>query len=322
MNFAKPLGFLEIGLFVCFGIAYLLYITRLVWVARQTGSQTPAFVFKLLTRTAYFSLLILALLGPSFGEVKKEVKAIGKDIFFLVDLSSSMDAVDIKPSRLEKVKFELKNLINTFSSDRLGLIIFSSGAFMQCPLTYDGAAMRLFTETLSSDLISGGGTDFAPALALAVEKLAVDDEVGKNQSKIVILISDGEDFGDESTAMANKLKDAGISFFALGVGTETGSKIPMGGGRFKRNNVGSDVLSTLNSGSMQKMAAATGGKYFEVSDKRNDMTRLVSAIDLIEGDLRASRKVDAAANKYYYFLAAALALMALDLLVTVRTVRV
>jgi hypothetical protein len=91
--------------------------------------------------------MILALLGPSFGDSKKEIKVIGKDIMIAIDLSESMNVKDIQPSRIEKIKFELKKIVDEFSSDRIGIIMFSNEAFIQCPLTYDKNALRLFIET-------------------------------------------------------------------------------------------------------------------------------------------------------------------------------
>ena len=139
--------------------------------------RTPFYtiVIKLVLRTLFFSLLIISLLGPSFGESKKEVKSIGKDIMFCVDLSKSMDAFDIQPTRLEKVKYEMKKIVGAFSSDRVGVIIFSSEAFMQCPLTFDQNALNLFIETMNTGLVPASGTDFAPPLKMAIQKLESDD---------------------------------------------------------------------------------------------------------------------------------------------------
>ncbi len=113
----------------------------------------------------------MALLGPAFGEARREVQSVGKDIFLAIDLSQSMNANDVQPTRLEKMKFELKNIVGTFTSDRIGLIIFSSEAFMQCPLTYDQNALNIFIETLHSGLVPNTGTDFGPPLKMALEKL-------------------------------------------------------------------------------------------------------------------------------------------------------
>ena len=131
MNWLYSLILLEITFITLFAVFYIAYIIRVIRIARMLNTPSHGVFIKVILRSFYFSLLIVALLGPSFGESKREVQSVGKDIFVLVDLSQSMHANDIQPTRLEKVKFELKNIINAFNSDRIGLIIFSSEAFMQ-----------------------------------------------------------------------------------------------------------------------------------------------------------------------------------------------
>ncbi len=323
MQLIRTPGIFELVMLLFFIILYGGYWLRMHFVGKQVNSSSARVGLKMVLRAVYFLLILTAFLGPSFGEMKKEVKAIGKDIYFLVDLSASMDAFDIQPSRIEKIKYELKNIVEAFNSDRIGLIIFSTDAFMQCPLTYDSKALMLFIETMNTNLISSSGTDFYPALSMAMDKFDKEDEnlTNRQQSKVVILVSDGEDFGEETVAIANKVKDAGIKLFTLGVGTEKGSKIPQGY-RFKRDKQGNDVTSVLNSQSLKELSRITGGKYFELSDKSNDVERLINSIDQIEGEMRDSRKVDVKANKYYYFLLAAFVLMLFDVLITVKTVKV
>lgn len=240
----------------------------------------------------------------------------------VLDLSESMNAFDIAPTRLEKVKFELKNIVEAFSSDRIGIVIFSSEAFMQCPLTYDQNALFLFIETLHTGLVPNTGTDFGPGLGMALDKL--EDNEGSSiqqKSKVIILVSDGEDFGDETTSMADKIKERGIRLFTLGIGTERGSKIRTRQG-FKKDNNGRDVVSKLNDRSLKSLAASTGGQYFEINETHNDVSRLINTIGSIEGEVRDTRQVDVSANKYYYFLGFALFLLLLDGLITMRTIKI
>ena len=301
---------------------YSLYVFRIIRIAKQLGSDFKNIFIKLLLRTVYFGLFIIALLGPSFGADRKEVKTIGKDIFFAVDLSESMNADDIAPSRLQKVKFELKNLIRAFSSDRMGIIIFSSEAFIQCPLTFDQSALNLFAETLNTGLVPSSGTDFAPPLKMALSRLNVETENPTQQkSKVVILISDGEDFGNESSDVAKEMASNGIKVFTLGVGTTEGSRIPTQRG-YKQNKEGEIVVTELKPEALKRIANITGGEYFELSNSNNSVTQLISAINSIEGELRGTRTIDITANKYYYFLALALCLLVLDLLVSIKTVKI
>ncbi|ELR68069.1 putative batB protein [Fulvivirga imtechensis AK7] len=322
MNWLYELSSLElslIGLFVAF---YLLYIFRVVNIARKLNTPYQSVFIKVLLRSLYFTLLMAALLGPSFGESKREVKSVGKDIFMLVDLSQSMNANDIQPTRLEKVKYELKNIVDAFSADRIGIIIFSSEAFIQAPLTYDQSALNLFIETLNTNLVPGGGTDFGPPLSLALEKLnSQESPVTQQKSKAIILISDGEDFGEDTNKVVQEIEDQDIKVFTLGIGTERGSRIRING-VYKKNKEGNEVVSKLNSKDLRQIASKTNGKYFEINDTNNDVSRLINTINNIEGELRGSRQVDVSANKYYYFLAAALLLIAADLLTSIKTIRI
>lgn len=310
--------YLLIALFV--GL-YIIYVLRMIRIARQLKTGYNNIFIKLILRTVYFALFIIALLGPSFGGNKKEIKTVGKDIFFAVDLSESMNAEDIAPSRLRKVKYELKNIAEAFSSDKMGLIIFSSEAFIQCPLTYDLSALNLFIETLSTELVPNSGTDFAPPLELALSKFQLDQENPTQQkSKIIVLISDGEDFGDESTDVAKELESFGIKVFTLGVGTEEGARIPEGNG-FKRDDQGNIVVTELNPEALKRIASLTNGEYFELSETNNEISRLINTINGIEGELQGTRTVDITANKYYYFLFLAFLLLVVDILISIKTVR-
>jgi len=322
MKWASSLSILEFIFIATFAAFYLLYIIKTLRIGRKLGNPIARLLFKLIIRTLAFGLIIVSLLGPSFGETTKEIKTVGKDLFICVDLSNSMNAFDVQPTRLEKVKFELKNIVEAFNSDRIGLIMFSNEAFMQCPLTYDNNALNLFIQTLHTGLVPNSGTDFSPPLKMAFDKLSQEESAESRQkSQIIILISDGEDFGDDTDEMAEKIEGAGVKLFTLGVGTEKGSKIQTNRG-FKRDNDGNEVVSKLNSTSLRDLADRTDGEYFEINEQKNDVERLINAINHIEGELKDAKEVDAKSNKYYYFLMAALGLLLLDLLINVKIFKV
>ncbi len=322
MSWLYAPGPLEITFVALFVVLYIAYLYRVIHTARYLNTGFAGVFVKVGLRTLFMTSIVLALLGPSFGESKREVKSVGKDIFVLIDLSQSMNANDIQPTRLEKIKFELKNIVRAFSSDRLGVIIFSSEAFMQSPLTYDQNALNLFIETLNTSLVPNAGTDFGPPLEMALEKLQSDDSpLTQQKSKVIILISDGEDFGDDTDKMAEEIETSGIKLFTLGVGTERGTKIRTRSG-FKKDRDGNDVVTRLENKSLRKLAANTDGKYFEINETNNDVSRLINTINNIEGELRDSRQVDVSANRYYYFLAFALLLIMIEVLTSIKTIRI
>jgi Ca-activated chloride channel homolog len=293
-------------------------------IAYRMKTSVIRVLIKFFIRTAYFALFIIALLGPSFGDIKKDLKVVGKDIYILVDLSASMNAYDIPPSRLEKARNELKNMIRHFSSDRLGLIVFTSEAFLQCPLTSDHHAIIQFIESLNTELIENKGTAVAPALDLALSKLLTEEKTGEKnrKAKVILLVSDGEDFGDKTLETAKKIERQQIKVFTLGIGTQTGSKIPLKGGDFKRNQNNDYIISHLESENLKKVADITHGAYFEINENHNESEHLINAINAIKGVVKEVRKADAAENKYFYFLLIALFLIIIDVMITVRVIKI
>lgn len=323
MLWYRNLGLTELIFIAVFVIGYALYFIRIIRIAKQLNTPYRNVFIKLFLRTIYFALFIVALLGPSFGGSKKEVKSVGKDIMICVDLSKSMDAFDVQPTRLQKIKFEMKKIVSAFNSDRIGLIIFSSEAFMQCPLTYDQNALNLFIETMNSGLVPSSGTDFGPPLRMALSKLdeETDGPNGEAKSKVIILISDGEDFGEDTDDVAKEIENKEIKLFTLGVGTEKGGNIYQGN-QLKTNQQGLIVNTKLNPKQLKSLASKTGGQYFEINETKNDVSRLINTVSKIEGELRDARFIDVTANKYFYFLALAAIFLVVDILINVATIRI
>jgi len=322
MEYIKEFGFIEILLILTFFIFYLIYIVRLLRINSRISVSFKGVITKVIFRSTYFFLMIIALLGPSFGSSKKEIKVIGKDIMIAIDLSESMNANDIQPSRLEKIKFELKKIIDEFNSDRIGIIMFSNEAYIQCPLTYDKNALNLFIETLNTGLVPNSGTDFGPPLDLSLDKLLADKIQENDKSKIIILISDGEDFGENTYEIVDKIKESSIKLFTVGIGTAKGTRITLRNGLFKKDKDGKEVITKLNSTSLKKIANETKGKYFEISNQRNQINGMIYEIKEIKGNLIDSKSIDVTKNKYFYFLFVALMLMSMDFLFNFKIIRI
>ncbi|MDH5598249.1 MAG: VWA domain-containing protein [Cyclobacteriaceae bacterium] len=322
MTWFRQLENIEYYIIAAFLLLNIVYIFRVIHIGKVFRTGWGKVFIKFFLRLIYFSLIIIALLGPSHGESQKEIKSVGKDIMIAVDLSQSMNAFDIQPTRLEKLKFELKKIIGAFDSDRIGLIIFSSEAFMQCPLTYDHNTLNMFVEILHTGLVPNAGTDFSPPLELALEKLNEDENLVTQQtSKAIILISDGEDFGEKTSETLKQIEEQGIKLFTLGIGTQTGSRIKTDRG-FKLDHENNEVVTKLNPEALMKLADETGGTYFEINETNNDISRLINHISEIEGEIRDVRQVDVSTNKYFYFLLLALGLLCLDILINVKTIKI
>ncbi len=324
MNWYQTLTLLEILFGALFVVLYFGYLLRVRRVASFFKQRPHAIWVKFVLRHIYVALLIISILGPSFGAMKKEIKTIGKDLYIAVDLSGSMDATDVQPSRLNKAKNEILRLINRFNSDRIGLIIFSDEAFIQSPLTYDQNALQLYTQTLNTGLMPSSGTSYTPVLQLVLDKFKQQQSVlqaEEQKARILVLISDGEDFGEEQEQLAEQLREQNIRVFTLGIGTTEGSRIPEGRG-YKQDQEGKTIITQLNPDGLTQLAELTEGQYFEVNERVSEVSKLISAINNIEGELRESKTVDVTANKYIYPLAMALFLIVLDVLLTIKIIRI
>ncbi len=321
MIWAYPDNNLILILATIFVLLYFLYLFRFWRINRKLQVKKHRLLIKMGLRSLYFGLFLVALSGPSIGSAMKEIKQEGKDIFIAIDLSQSMNAQDIGPSRIQRVKFELQNLIRNFSSDRIGLIIFSSEAFIQCPLTFDQNVLQLHLDGLNTRLVPNQGTDIAAPLSLALRKFQ-NDESQEPKSKSIILISDGEDFGEDLPGILDDINEANVKVFTVGVGTHSGSTIPSGNGIIMDPQSGAPAITKLETSNLKRIASQTDGAYFELSDETQEIPQLVTAIEKLEGAVTGTRMVEASANKYFYFLLAAFGLALLDMVLPLRTLSI
>lgn len=323
MNWFSKFGYYEYGLCAVFLFLYLIFFIRTIIIAKRLKSGISLFWVKFILRSAFLVLIIISILGPSFGGVKKEVKAVGKDIVIALDLSRSLNCRDIQPSRLEKIKFEFKNVLEAFSADRVALVVFGEEAFLYCPFTYDKNALQTLLATASSKVVPAGGTDFGKALELAVQKFReIPGSSTKISSRIVVLVSDGEDFGEDTGEIIPELEKEHIRVFGLGVGSPEGGKIPDENGGFVRDEDGEEVTVRLNPNDLKEIASRTGGRYFELTGDKNEVPSMIEVIQNIEGEVWDVQVVDIAANKYSYFLFFGLVILLLDILFTINVLRV
>jgi len=321
MNWIKPLTIVEFVFIGIFLLVYATYFIRLYLVARRLGTTARSVIIKFIIRGIYLGLCILGLLGPSFGVNEIESQATGKDIFFVFDLSRSMDAIDIEPSRLEKTKFELIKNIDLLKSDRIGLIVFSSDAYTHTPLTFDRDAIRLFIQKLNTGLFVNNGTDLNAALTLILKKFQASSSLNSRKTKVIVLISDGEDFGKIEPSVIYSLKQNKINLLTLGVGTPQGGFIREGMD-YKKDKNGQEVVSKLNAPYLINLTKILNGKYFQLTNQVNGVADLLKEVDRVESNWIDTRKMTVANNKYYYFVILALLLMVIDILFTVRTIKI
>ena len=209
--------------------------------------------------TLAFLFLLLALTRPQWGYQWEDYKQEGVDIIIALDVSRSMLAEDIKPNRLERAKRKISDLLYMLRGDRIGLVAFAGTSFVQCPLTLDYAAARIFLNAIDTDLIPVQGT----ALGEALRKSTKAFRTQENKSKAIILITDGEDQTGQAMKAAEDAKKAGVKIFTIGLGKEIGAPLPnpnMGSG-FLKNENGDVIITKLNESILQKISIMTGGSY-------------------------------------------------------------
>ena len=230
-------------------------------VERLIVSFSPA--KRLLKRGLFlFGLLmiVLALAQPHFRKKEIPIERKGIDVMIALDVSNSMLAKDIAPNRLEKAKLELSTLIEKLKGDRIGIVAFAGEAIIQCPLTVDKGAVKLFLSTVNPNLVSYQGTAIGKAVNTALQ--AFTDK--EKESKAIILLTDGEDHGGEVVSAAKSARDAGIRIYTIGIGTPEGSTLPQEYGQegYKKDTQGQVVFSRLNDALLKDIARATGGIFY------------------------------------------------------------
>lgn len=215
--------------------------------------------FKALLLILAVALLALALARPRWGYHWEEVRRVGVDIIVAVDVSRSMLAEDIPPSRLERARRKLRDFTLMLDGDRIGLVAFAGNAFVQCPLTLDYGAFSMFLDYLSADMMERPGTDLAGAIRTAAG--AFDRR--QRTAKALILITDGEYHEGDVLQAAKAARREGVRIFSIGIGTPGGTPVPSedGAGGFMKDREGSLVLSRLDEKTLQNIAVETDGAY-------------------------------------------------------------
>ncbi|MBR6182783.1 MAG: VWA domain-containing protein [Prevotella sp.] len=224
------------------------------------------------------ALLIVALARPQLGSKISREKRQGIEAIICMDISNSMLATDVAPSRLAKSKLLVENLVEKFENDNVGLIVYAGEAFVQLPITRDYVSAKMFMHSITPDLIATQGTDIAQAIYLAMHSFTPDEKA----EKAIILITDGEDHEGKALEMAQAAKEQGYRIFILGVGTAKGSPIKMPDGRNLTDNTGETVISRLNEEMCKDIAKAGSGTYIHVDNTSQAQQKLEDEISKMQ----------------------------------------
>ncbi len=270
--------------------------------------------------TLKFILLILALVGlilglvnPKIGTKMETIKREGIDIVFAIDVSKSMLAEDVAPNRLEKSKQIVSQIINQLGNDRIGIVAYAGSAFPVLPITTDYSVSKMFLQSMNTTMVSSQGTSLDDAIKLSSTYF----DKGNKTSKLLILISDGEDHSEGATDAAAEANKNGMKIITIGVGTEKGGPIPMKQNgvvqSFKRDNNNEVVITKLNQESLKEIAKATKGGYVSGNSTKEVLAYVKKALDNIQKtEFEATQMADFE-SQFQWFLGIAFSLLFLDI---------
>ncbi len=283
---------------------------------RASRYRHPTKLAMLLSAVA---LLSIGWANPQWGVRREKVKSRGVDVFVAMDISQSMLARDVRPSRLERAKKFAQNLVDGLEGNRIGLILFAGNAYLQAPITSDYTAIDLFLKSANPDMAPTQGTAITDAVDLAERSF----EEGSRNHRALVIISDGENHDTEALQRTERARANGLLTFAIGVGTPEGDFIPVivdGRADYKRSGDGSPVRSRLNEEMLQQVAEKGGGAYFNLNQSRSEqvINALAARIDAIEKRELEQRVFDEYESYFQYFIGLGLLLIVLEFLIPYR----
>lgn len=231
---------------------------------------------------AAVALIAVMLARPQMGTKISQDKRQGIEVMIALDISNSMKAEDVAPSRLDKSKMMIENLVDNFTDDKVGLVVFAGDAFIQLPITSDYVSAKMFLQNIDPSLIASQGTNLAEAVGLSSRSFTKQDNVGR----VIIVITDGEDHEGGAVEAAKQAKKNGMRVFVLGVGSTKGTPIPDGNGGCMKDNTGQVVMSALNEEMCKQVAEAGGGAYIHVDNNNLAQRQLDNEISKLQkGDI-------------------------------------
>jgi len=271
-------------------------------------------------RISFFCLglmfLIIGLARPQTGARLAERKTKGAEILVALDVSNSMLAQDYSPNRLERAKLAIARLTDKLQEDRIGLVIFAGTSFVQLPVTTDYISAKMFLGSIDTGSIPVQGTAIGDAIRLCTKSFSAQSE----KSRVIVVISDGEDHEADAVESAKQAAELGIKVYTIGVGSAEGQPIPMDGGLLKDRN-GEIVVTRLNEQMLRDIARAGGGAYIHAGNEEFGLNPIIDDIRRMEDEEFGSMVFEEYDDEFMYFLGAALLCFVIEILIGRRKPR-
>lgn len=281
------------------------------------GKKNLKFVLSLLA----ISLIIIAMIDPEIGSHVETVDRKGSDIVICLDVSNSMNAQDIQPSRLERAKEDIEKLIGQLHGDRIGIVVFAGEPFIQLPITTDYGAAKMFLQAINTSMVPVQGTAIGIALNKSVDLLTQQNNA-EARSKAIILITDGENFEDDAITAAKEAAEHGITIHIIAIGSAEGAPIPIytNGQQtgYMKDKDGTTVVTKLDLNLMQQIAQAGGGSCVRASATDAGLGTILDQIRKMSKKMAQEKVYRDYDEQYELFIIPALLILLLDIFITER----
>ena len=263
-----------------------------------------------------FAFFSIGLARPQTGARLAEHKARGAEIVICLDVSNSMLAEDYSPSRLERAKLSISRLSDKLQDDRIGLVLFAGTSFVQLPVTTDYVSAKMFLSSITTESVPVQGTAIGDAIHLALKSFSPQSE----KSRVIVVISDGENHEDDPVAAAKEAAEMGVKVYTIGVGSPEGQPIPVDG-ELLRDKDGNIVVTKLDEAVLREVAREGGGVYIHAANEEFGLNPIIQDIRALEEEEFGSIVFEEYDEQYMYFFGIALLLLCLEMLVGERRPR-
>ncbi len=330
MRFGMPSNLILLGLIIILGLFYIWSIGRKKKLLARFGD-----LFLILKNAPYISFarqggkatllltgllfVVITLSQLQCGTHMEMMKREGIDLVVAVDVSNSMLAQDMKPSRIAKARQEVRGIIDRLKGDRIGLVVFAGDAFIECPLTLDYSAAQIFLDVIDVGLVPHQGTAIGDAIRKSTEAFSKLEK----KHKVLLLLTDGEDQNTEPLSAAEEARKEGVKIYTIGIGSANGEPIPVTNRNgdvvgYKKDNQGQVIVTKLDEVTLQKIALTTGGKYYHATPGEMELDKVYDDISKMEKKELEGKLMMQYEDRFQYPLVLAIFLIVLEFFISER----